>query len=143
MNTSDWLAAAGIGISTTTLVVVGFGAIWLQHRLENLRLKRDVFRRVVSNIHSVIYDCRVFEGSHEFSENGIVAVNEIRAAFDEQEVLDAWHKWFLTGDETQGNRALVELIRAMSVACKLKHYQQMDLDEIADVFACSCIPSEE
>ena len=44
MDTSDWLATAGIGVSAATLVAVGFGAVWLQHRFENLRLKRDVFQ---------------------------------------------------------------------------------------------------
>ena len=144
MNLSDWLMLAGIFVSALTLLLVGFGAVWLQHHLENLRLKRTVFRRVVGNIHAILYDCKIFGGSHSFSESGIIAVNEIRAVFKEKDVLDAWQKWYLSGDDpSEGNMLLAEMIRAMSVACKLRQYQQMDTDQIADSFACSCIPSEE
>ena len=144
VSVSDWLMLVGIAVSAGTLIAVGFGAVWLQHRLEDLRLKRDVFRRVVGNVHSVLYDCQVFGGSHSFSESGIIAVNEVRAVFSEPEVLEAWHNWYLKGeDSSEGNPLFVELIRAMSIACKLKQYQFLELEEIADAFACSCIPSEE
>ena len=144
MSTSDWLALAGIGVSAGTLVSVGFGAVWLQHYLENLRLKRAVFRRVVGNVHSVLYDCQFFGGTHSYSESGLVAVNEIRAVFSEREVLDAWNYWYLAGEDSdEANRLFVDLIRAMSVACKLTQYREMNLEEIADAFACSCVPSEE
>lgn len=143
MDISDWWAAAGIGVSAGTLVAVGFGAVWLQHYLENLRLKREVFRRVVGNIHSVVYDCRIFGGAHSFSESGMVAVNEIRAAFSEKHVLEAWRNWYRVEEGSSSSvQSLVELIRAMSVACKLKHYREMTDAEIVDTFACSCVRIE-
>ncbi len=143
MSASDWLAVAGIGVSAGTLAAVGFGAVWLQHRLENLRLKREVFRRVIGNIHSVVFDCRIFGGAHAFSESGMVAVNEIRAAFSEREVLDAWRNWYRTeGGSSASVQSLVELIRIMSVACKLRHYREMSDAEVVETFACSCVRRE-
>ena len=136
MSTSDWLAAAGIGVSAGTLVTVGFGAVWLQHYLENLRLKREVFRRVVGNVHGIIHDCQAFKDSHSFNEAGLIAVNEVRAAFDETDVLTAWSKWHSTTDPTE----FAQLIKAMSAACKLKQYQNMEPREVADAFKCSCVP---
>ena len=144
MDMSNWLSVAGIGVSASTLAAVGFGAVWLQHNLETLRLKREVFRRVVGSVHSIVFDCQIFGGSHSFSESGIVAVNEIRAVFVEQEVLDAWRHWyFKSRDSSEVSSeeilALAELIHAMSVACKLKHYQRMDPRETSATFACSCV----
>ena len=130
------MAAAGIGVSAGTLVAVGFGAVWLQHYLEDLRLKREVFRRVVGNVHGILYDCQEFQESHSFNEAGIIAVNEVRATFNEKAVHEAWLKW-------NNNRAIddfVELIQAMSVACKLRHYERMDKDRVGESFACSCVP---
>lgn len=137
MNTSDWLAAAGIGVSATTLVVVGFGAVWLQHKLENLRLKRGVFRRVVGSINGIIHDCDIFRESHSISDMGITAINEVRAVYDEEAVLNAWNRWHVTKDPYD----FVKLVHAMSVACKLKHYQKMALREMANAVGCACLPS--
>ncbi len=136
MNISDWLAIAGIGASTATLVAVGFGAVWLQHYLENLRLNREVFRRVVGNVHGIIHDCQDFRDSHSFNEAGLIAVNEVRAAYSEKDVLNAWSIWHSSGDPVD----FAELIRAMSSACKLKQYRKMGPREIADAFKCSCVP---
>lgn len=137
MNTSDWLAATGIGVSAATLVAVGFGAVWLQHELEKLRTKRDVFRRVIGSINGIIHDCDVFSDSHSISDMGITAINEVRAVFDEDSVLKAWNRW-------HGSNAaydFVELVHAMSVACKLKQYQEMELREMANAVGCACIPA--
>ena len=139
MDISDWLAAAGIGVSAGTLVSVGFGAVWLQHRLEDLRLKREVFRRVVGNIQGILFDCQRFKDSHSFNESGIIAVNEVRAAFPEIDVQNAWSRWYATNDID----SFAELIRQMSVACRLRQYQTMDLEQIAAAFACSCVPNED
>ena len=136
MDTSDWLAVAGIIVSAATLLVVGFGSVWLQNRLETLRLKREVFRRVVGNVHGIIHDCQVFKDSHSFSEAGLIAINEVRAAYSEKNVLVAWSKWHDSGDPT----VFAELIQAMSAACKLNQYQNMGPREIADAFKCSCVP---
>ena len=138
MNASDLLAATGIGVSAATLAVVGFGAVWLQHHLENLRLKREVFRRVLGNVHGVLFDCQEFKDSHSFNEAGIIAINEVRAAFPEKDVHKAWSRWYSTDDIGD----FVELIRAMSVACKLKHYQRMRPEQIGETFRCSCLPVE-
>ena len=128
MNASDWLALAGIGISAATLAVVGFGAVWLQYYLENLRLKREVFRRVVGSIHGILYDCQVFKASHSFSESGIVAINEVRAVFRSRSVLSAWERWHsLTLSNEDPNRSFVELIREMSGECRLKQYRIMSV----------------
>ncbi|MYF79079.1 MAG: hypothetical protein F4034_07095 [Chloroflexi bacterium] len=136
MSTSDWLAAAGVVVSTSALLGVGFGAVWLQHRLENLRLKREVFRRVVGNVHGIIHDCQVFKDSHSFNEAGLIAINEVRATYSENDVLIAWSNWHASDDPID----FAELIRAMSAACKLKQYQNMDPREVADAFKCSCVP---
>ena len=138
MNISDWLAIAGIGASTATLAAVGFGAVWLQHELEKLRSKRDVFRRVVGSINGIIHDCDIFSDSHTISDMGITAINEVRAIFDEESVLKAWNRWHVTNDEYD----FVQLVHAMSVACKLKQYQKMDLSDMANAVGCACIPSE-
>ena len=138
MDISDWLAMAGIGVSAATLAAVGFGAVWLQHQLENLRMKRAVFRRVVGNIQGILFDCQHFKDSHSFNESGIVAINEIRAAFPETGVQDAWSNWYATNDiESFG-----ELVRQMSFACRLKQYQSMNMEQIANAFACSCVHHE-
>ena len=136
MSTSDWLAAAGIGVSAGTLVTVSFGAVWLQHYLENLRLKREVIRRGIGSINGIIHDCDIFRDSHSISDLGITAINEVRAAFDEDAVLDAWNKWHDTNDAYD----FVELVHAMSVACKLKQYQKMELRDMANAVGCACIP---
>ncbi len=138
MNTSDWLAATGIGVSAATLVAVGFGAVWLQHYLEKLRLKREVFRRVVGNVHSILYDCQHFRNPHSFNESGIVAINQVRAAFDDDLVQVAWRDWHATEDIED----FAKLVSAMSVACKLNHYRSMEPQEIADAFSCSCVGNE-
>ena len=138
MSTSDWLAVVGIGVSAGTLATVGFGAIWLQHYLENLRLKREVFRRVVGNVHGILFDCQEFKDSHVFSEAGITAINEVRAAFNERDVHEAWLKWY----ESDTVIDFVELIHAMSSACKLKQYQKMNPEQIGETFKCSCVPAD-
>ena len=141
---SEWLTVVQICVSAGMLVFVGFGAVWLQSRLENLRLKQDVFRRVVGNVHGVLYDCRVFKDSHTYSESGIIAINEVRSVFNERAVLDAWKAWHrVSNNESSGYLEFAKLIRAMSEACKLKHYQEMELGEIADAFTCSCILGEQ
>ena len=139
MNTSDWLALAGIGVSAGTLVSVGFGAVWLQHYLENLRLKRAVFRRIVGNVDGILNDCTSFKSGHTFSDRGITAVNEVWAVFNEQPVLEAWDRWH----ETNKNEDFAGLLREMSAACRLKQYQELDIDEIMDAFGCSCVYQQE
>ncbi len=139
MSTSDWLVVAGIGVSAGTLVTVGFGAVWLQHYLEDLRLKREVFRRVVGNVHSILYDCQHFRNPHSFNESGIVAINQVRAAFKEATVQDAWRVWHATEDVED----FAKLVRAMSVACKLNQYRSMEPKTIADTFSCSCVEGVE
>ncbi len=138
MSTSDWLAAAGIGVSAGTLVTVGFGAVWLQHKLENLRSKREVFRRVIGNVNGILYDCQHFRDPHSFNEAGIIAMNEVRVAFDEEDVHLAWYEWH----STQDIEDFAKLVSAMGVACKLNQYRKLDQKGIADAFACSCVPSE-
>ena len=132
------MATAGIAVSAGTLASVGFGAVWLQHYLENLRLKREVFRRVVGNVHGILYDCQEFQESHSFNEAGIIAINEVRAAFNEGAVHEAWFKW----NNSRTIDDFVELIQAMSAGCKLKHYESMCKDQVGESFACSCIPEE-
>ena len=139
MNASDSLAASGIGVSAATLAVVGFGAVWLQHRLENLRLKRQVFRRIVGNVDGILNDCTSFKSGHAFSDPGITAVNEVWAVFDEPLVLDAWDRWH----ETNENEDFAKLLRVMSAACRLKQYQELDIEEIMNVFGCSCVYQQE
>ena len=139
MSTSDWLAIAGIGVSAGTLVAVGFGAVWLQHYLENLRLKREVFRRIVGNVDGILNDCSSFKSGHAFSDRGITAVNEVWAVFDETAVLNAWDRWH----ETNQNEDFAQLLRAMSDACRLKQYQELDIQEIMDAFGCSCVYQHE
>ena len=136
MNTSDWLAAVGVGISAITLVAVGFGAIWLQHNLENLRLKREVFRRVVGNAHGILFDCQDFKETHAFNEAGITAINEIRAAFPEKEVHSAWSQWYASNEIGD----FVSLIHAMSIACKLRQYEKMRPEQVGETIRCSCLP---
>ena len=144
MNTSDWLAATGIGVSATTLVAVGFGAVWLQHKLENLRVKREVFRRVVGSVHGILYDCRIFSDAHSFGERGIVAINEVRAVFTKRSVMRAWEEWY---DTTLANEDNVEafylLVREMSAECRLFQYQTMPLEQIAQSIGCSCVPERD
>ena len=135
MSASDGLATAGIGVSAATLVAIGFGAVWLQHYLENLRLKRQIFRRIVGNVDGILNDCTTFKSGHAFSDRGITAVNEVWAVFDELPVLDAWDRWH----ETNENEDFAQLLRAMSAACRLKQYQELDIDEIMDAFGCSCV----
>lgn len=139
MNTSDWLAAAGIGASTATLAAVGFGAVWLQHNLENLRLKREVFRRVVGNAHGILFDCQDFKETHAFNEAGITAINEVRSAFPEKEVHRAWSQWYASNDIGD----FVALIQAMSVACKLRQYQKMRPEQVGETIRCSCLPVDQ
>lgn len=139
MGVSEWLMLANIVVSFVVISIVGFGVYWLQNRKEDLRLKRDVFRRVVGNIHGILYDCRFFQESHSFSESGIVAINEVRATFPEKAVQNAWKRWHESNDKSD----FVDLIHEMSIACKLEHYQDIDLENIADAFACSCITQQK
>ena len=139
MGLSEWLMLANIIVSAVVIGVVGFGVYWLQNRKEDLRLKRDVFRRVVGNIHGILYDCRFFQESHSFSESGIVAINEVRATFPEEAVQAAWKRW----NETEENSDFVNLIREMSIACNLKQYKDIDWEDIGNAFACSCIPDRD
>ena len=136
MNTSDWLAAAGVCVSAMTLATVGFGAIWLQHNLENLRLKRQVFRRVVGNAHGILFDCQDFKETHAFNEAGITAINEVRAAFPEKEVHSAWSQWYASNEIGD----FVALIHEMSNACKLRQYQKMRPEQVGETIRCSCLP---
>ena len=129
-------------ILAATLLIVGFGTaswtIYIQNRIETLRLKRDVFRRVIGSVNGIIHDCDIFRNSHSISDSGITAINEVRAVFDEEPVLNAWNKWHETNDAHD----FVQLVHAMSVACKLKQYQKMSLRDMANAVGCACIPSE-
>ena len=128
---------AGIFVSASTLVAVGFGAVWLQRRLENLRQKREVFRRVIGSVNGIIHDCDIFRESHSIGDMGITAINEVRAVFHEKAVLDNWNTWHGSNNP----RDFAKLVQAMSVACKLKQYQKMELREMANAVGCACLPS--
>ena len=92
----------------------------------------------MGNVDGILHDCTVFRDAHNISDNGIIAVNEVRAVFHELPVLDAWREWH----ETNDNRLFAILIHEMSKASRIKQYTMMDIDEVTNAFSCDCVPKE-